>query len=314
MKRTIFCIIVSFAILVTAGRSNCYEKLDLMLDWFPNIDHLPIYVASEKKIFQRNGLKVNILSPSDTSDSIKLVATGKVDIAIAYEPQVIAAASRNIPVIVGARLIKHPLSTLLYMENSGIEVPSDLTGKTIGYTVPGMMDLLFKGFARENNIQNYKMVNVGFSIAQSLVSGKVDAVMGPFKNYDTVAMELKGYSPLFFSIEKWGIPDYDELVFITSRERDSNSRKKLKLFASSIEEATELIRKDPQECLECFLNANPGSSVELESRAFSRTVDLYADDLEIDTLKWQKFADFAYESGLTENIVNTKKIISNWSE
>ena len=50
-----------------------------MLDWFPNVDHLPIYVAREKGYFREAGIEVKILSPSDTSDALKLAVAGQVD-------------------------------------------------------------------------------------------------------------------------------------------------------------------------------------------------------------------------------------------
>lgn len=314
MKKTALVVFTVLVLLVSANRATCFERLDLMLDWFPNIDHLPVYIARDKGIFEEKGLKINILSPSETSDPIKLAATGKIDITIAYEPQVIIAASKGIPLTAGARLIRHPLSTLLYMENSGIEKPSDLEGKTIGYTVPGMMDLLFKAFAQKNGIEKFKMVNVGFSIVPSLVSGKVDAVMGPYKNYETVAMELEGYSTGFFPVEEWGIPDYDELVFITSRENSKKMRKELELFALSIEQAVHLIQEKPGTCLKTFLETIPERSRELESKAFYRTLDLYASDVRIDPEKWQKFADFSLNTGLIDEHVDTENLISNWRD
>jgi len=52
------------------------QKLTLMLDWFPNVDHLPIYVARQQGYFSEKGLEIKILSPSDTSDALKLAASG----------------------------------------------------------------------------------------------------------------------------------------------------------------------------------------------------------------------------------------------
>ena len=68
------------------------EKLTLMLDWFPNVDHLPIYVAQQRGYFSDQGLEIKILSPSETADSLKLAASGNVEISISYQPQAIIAA------------------------------------------------------------------------------------------------------------------------------------------------------------------------------------------------------------------------------
>ena len=85
-----------------------------------------------------------------------MAASGNVDIAVSYEPQTIIAAARGLDVTVFARLIEHPLTTLLFLKDRGIESPRDLTGKKIGYTVPGLMDVLLDAFARINHIKDYR--------------------------------------------------------------------------------------------------------------------------------------------------------------
>src|SRR6056297_597412 len=314
MKKTTVIMLAMTLLLTITTISNGDEKIDVMLDWFPNIDHLPLYVAQEKGFFQEKNLDVEILSPSETSDSLKLAAYGKVDIAVAYEPQIIAAASRGLPLTAGARLIKHPLSTLLFLENSGIQDPSDLEGKVIGYTVPGMMDILVEAFAKVNGINDLKLVNVGFSIVQSLTSGKVDAIMGPYKNYETVALAMEGYSPAYFPIEEYGIPDYDELVFITSSKNFENRKRSLGDFAGAIEKAVEYIRTDPEGSVDLFMKIISESSHELERKAFRKTIDLYAENGNLDHSEWQIFADFAKSSGIIDEPVNVTDIIRNWNE
>ena len=132
---------VAFFLLFTFSASAA-EKVTIMLDWFPNIDHLPLYVAQEEGFFRENGIDVKILSPSATTDALKLAASDNVDLAISYAPQAIMGASEGLKIRVAGRLVEHPLSVLLFLKTKGIEKPVDLEGKIIGYTVPGMMDIL----------------------------------------------------------------------------------------------------------------------------------------------------------------------------
>ena len=152
---------LAFSIMLTAAPAWSSEKLTLMLDWFPNIDHLPIYVARELGFFEKAGLEVEIISPSETADGLKLAAAGKVDLAVSYEPQTIIAASGGIDVRVVGSLINHPLTTLMFLKGKGIDNPADLSGKKIGYTVPGLMDIMLEAFATINGVKDYQPVNVG---------------------------------------------------------------------------------------------------------------------------------------------------------
>jgi len=295
--------------LLTSFTALAGQEIKVMLDWFPNIDHLPLYVAQQDGLFSEEGLDVTILTPSSTTDALKLVASNNVDIAVSYEPQVIIGASAGLPFRVVGRLVERPLSVLLFLEGKGIKKPEDLEGATVGYTVPGMMDVLMEAFAGINGIQEYTPVNVGFAIVQSLVSGKVDAVMGPYKNYETIELEEKGYKTGYFELGDWGIPDYDELVFISGKQVPEDKQSAIAGFIRAIDRAIARTRKDPRHALETYFSALPEAPRKMESKAFEITLPLYAHSQTCDTKKWQKFADFALRYGLIEKRVDVTTIL-----
>jgi len=289
--------------------SQAAQKLTLILDWFPNVDHLPIYVARQQGFFAEEGLDIEVISPSETSDGLKMAAAGKVDMAVSYEPQTIIAAARGLKVTVVGRLIEHPLTTLLFLEGKGIETPKDLTGKKIGYTVPGLMDVLLKAFARVNGIGDYTAINVGFAIVQSLTAGKVDAVMGPFKTYETVTLAHRGYGTGYFELEKWGIPDYDELIFIASQKTLEQNRTAMAAFRRAIDRAFRWVRQHPQKALSDYFKQVPQADRKTEIDAFNLTLPYYASDQRMNTDRWQKFADFALKYGLIDKKVDVRTIL-----
>ena len=285
------------------------EKLTLMLDWFPNIDHLPLYVAQQEGYFKEAGLTVKILSPSDTTDALKLAASNNVDLAVSYAPQAIMGASSDLPIKVVGRLVEHPLSVLLFMKGKGIQKPSDLKGKKIGYTVPGMMDILTEAFTKINGIESYVPINVGFAIVQSLTAGKVDAIMGPYKNYETIALEDKGYAAGYFELTQWGIPDYDELVFISGSKTLKQKPQAIRGFVHAVERAISKTRQNPEKALESYFKAVPEAPKGMETKAFAITLPLYASHQRLENQRWQKFADFALKYGLIEKKVDTKVLL-----
>ena len=76
MKRILLALIL-IASLAWSSPALAETPLTLMLDWFPNVDHLPIYVAQERGFFAKQGVSVKILNPSDTADALKLAAAGQ---------------------------------------------------------------------------------------------------------------------------------------------------------------------------------------------------------------------------------------------
>lgn len=298
-------------ILILTVPAQAVEQLTLMLDWFPNVDHVPLYVAKAQGLFADEGVDVEILSPSGTTDALKLAASGNVDLAIAYEPQVIMAAAEGLDITVVGRLVEHPLSVLLFLKGKGIEKPADLEGRTIGYTVPGMMDILTQAFAKKNGIRSYRLVNVGFAIVQSLVSGKVDAVMGPYRNYEVVELEEKGYDAGYFDLVQWGIPDYDELVVITGGKVLREKSAAVRGFVSALERSIASTVQDPAASLELYFTAVPEAPRDMETKAFAITLPLFARSQEHDAARWQAFADFAAAEGLIRKRVEVTKILGS---
>jgi putative hydroxymethylpyrimidine transport system substrate-binding protein len=289
------------------------QTLTLMLDWFPNVDHMPIYVAQQRGFFRAQGLSVAIINPSDTADALKLAAAGKIDLAVSYEPQTLMAAGRGIHLKVVGRLIGHPLTTLMYLKQSGITKPADLSGRTIGYTVPGLMDVLMDAFAKINGITDYRLVNVGFSIAPALSAGRVDAVMGPFKTYETVTMAAEGLKAGFFELEKWGIPYYDELIFICGPKTLADKRQPVQGFIQAVAQGIEVINTAPDAALADYFTALPDADRDVETAAFALTRPYYAKHQTCDPAAWRAFADFALAHGLIEGPVDIGALLPDLS-
>jgi putative hydroxymethylpyrimidine transport system substrate-binding protein len=288
------------------------EKLTLMLDWFPNVDHLPIYVARDLGYFADQKIQLDIIAPSETSDALKLAASGNMDIAVSYQPQTIIGADQGLEIKAIAPLVVHPLTTLLFLENKGIQTPSDLSGKKIGYTVPGLMDVMLEAFASINQIKDYTPVNVGFTILPALVSNQVDAVMGPFKTYETVGMAQHGYKALFFELEKYGIPDYEELIFVCGTRTLEKKSNAIHGFVTAIQKGLEYTKAHPKKALALYLSAVPQADKEIETLAFELTRPYFAGTQHHDPIKWQAFADFALEHGLIKHKITAKNLIHSW--
>ncbi|HZU61061.1 MAG TPA: ABC transporter substrate-binding protein, partial [Solirubrobacteraceae bacterium] len=106
MKRllTILALLLTPVPLAACGEKNetitgsaGKQPFTLLLDWFPNADHVGIYQALAKGYFAQAGLDVRVQVPANVADPLDLVAAGKVDAAISYEPEVLLARNRNLP-------------------------------------------------------------------------------------------------------------------------------------------------------------------------------------------------------------------------
>ena len=291
------------------------EKVTLLLDWAPNIDHAPLYVAQEHKIFDRHGLEVELLWGGDPDAPLKLVAAGKYPFAVSYQQSVtIARAGEEVlPVKSIGLLVEHPLNTISFLKKTGIKTPADFKGKKIGYTVAPLDVLLFNAIAANAGLSedDYELINVGTNIVAPMLSGQIDAVIGPFRNYEINLLKLEGADADYFALEKHGIPDYYELVVITNDAYLENHPGTAKKLMMAIQEAIKFTKEKPDDALHLFFKANPDASKELEELAFRDTLDVFATTQVQSAEKWDAFAKFALEKGLISKTVEAKDCFVN---
>ena len=200
--------------LRSAGRGG--RPVTLMLDWYPNSDHAGIYAALDRGDFAAQGLDVTIQTPSATTDQIPLVAAGKADFAVSYEPDLLIARGQAVPVQAVFAVVQVPLNSVIALTSSGITHPAQLQGRKVGTSgTPGdavFLDAVVR--ADGGDPTKAQSINVGLDLVQSLIGHQVDAIVGGYWNWEAVEIGQEGDPVTVMRLESWGVPTYDELVII----------------------------------------------------------------------------------------------------
>lgn len=306
--------IMTFSLALFCGltsKAAALDKVSCMLDWFPNPDHAPLYVASAKGFFEDAGLEVDIMVPADPNDPLKLVAAGKVNFAISYQPSVITACSEGLPVVSVGALVQHPLSSILYLKASGFKSPADLKGHRIGYSVEPLYRVLFQAVAEKAGLKetDYEIYRVGFNLAPSLLSGKVDAVVGAFRNYEAIQIELEGKEVGIFPLEDYGIPDFYELVIITHPREIETRPKRVQAFMTCMAKGISQTIGDPKDSLQIFLKLHPDLRDELNRRAFQATLPFFEGSPRQEASRWAEMQEFMLKRGLIKQATPVDEMI-----
>ena len=305
-KKTFIILIISFMSLTSAHTD---DKVTLLLDWFINPDHGPIIIANEKGIFRDAGLEIEIIPPANPADPPKLVAAGKADIAISYQPQLHMQVHEGLPVTRVGTLVATPLNCLLVLEDGPIKTLSDLKNKKIGYSISGMEQALLSAILKKAKVNKDEVeyVNVNWSLSPSLMSRQVDAVIGAYRNFELNQMKIEGVKGRCFYIEEEGVPPYDELIFIVNNKNINKDM--LTKFLDSIEKATQYIINHPDETWKIFSNYSKELNNELNEMAWYDTIPRFAlRPAALDKRRYTRFEDFLYEEGLIDKKYSFEKM------
>jgi putative hydroxymethylpyrimidine transport system substrate-binding protein len=312
MTRRLFAVLIaalSVALAQPAFAQN-RDKLTLLLDWFVNPDHAPILVAKERGIFTKHGLDIEIVEPSDPSAPPRLIAAGQGDIAISYQPSFTRAVKNGIPVIRAGTLIATPLNTLTVLADGPIKTLADLRGRTIGYSGSGIHDMMLKTMLKSVGMteKDVTLVNVNFSLSIALVSGRADAIIGGYRNFEATEIELAGKKPKMFFPEEHGVPAYDELIYIVKQDRFGDA--KFDRFMAAIEEATVVLLNDPQGTFQDAIKAYPKLNDELNRRAWRDTLPRFqASPKAVDPDRYIRVAEFMKAAGVIDKVEPVERYI-----
>jgi len=294
------------------------EQVDLMLDFFVNPDHAGIYTALENGHFEEAGLEVKPRVPSDPSAPIKLVAAGEADLAVSYEPEVLLARDRGLPVVAVAAIVAEPLTSLISLPDAGIADPADLRGKTVATAGIPYQDAFMGRILRDARVpeDEVEQVSVGLGLEQAVLSGKADAMLGGFRNIEGVSLEERGENPRVAPVDQLGIPTYDELVLVASEEAVEKDPEPIRLFIAALERGTLDAVDDPQAATEAILTAGDGLDPKLTEAEIEATLPLLAPQSKnpfgyMDELEWDEFAGFLADESFIEALPEPGEAFTN---
>jgi putative hydroxymethylpyrimidine transport system substrate-binding protein len=305
MNRRTFLLATAGAALAAAVplRAEAAEKFTLLLDWYVNPDHAPLVIAKEGGYFARAGLDVDMVVASDASAPAKLVAAGKADAAITYQPDLMLQIGAGLPLVRFGTLIETPLNCLIVLKDGPIKSLADLKGKTVGYSVAGFQDAYLSAILQTTGLTaaDVKTVNLNYNLIPPLISGQVDAIMDGYRNVELIQLGLQGHPAMAFYPEENGVPVYDELIYVSRAELKDDGR--LARFVHAVEEATIFLTNHPDEALAMFLKAHPDLDDEINHAQFAATLPRFAKRPgALDHGRYQRFAEFLKAKGLIETV------------
>jgi len=253
-----------------------------------------------KGYYAAAGLHVTPQVPSGTNDAVGLLAHGTGDIGISYEPDVLLARQQSIPIVATAAIVQQPLNCVLTLKSSGIARPKQLEGRLVGLsgTPDDYTDL--EAVVRDDHGEYSKVrtVVVNYDLLTALLSHKVDAIIGAYWTWEALQAQAEHMPVNVMRIDDYGVPSYDELVFVTGSSQLAHEPGVLRAFQQATFRGYAYAAAHPAEAATILLKV-PGvlsSSRALIQQSITLLAPLFKDAKgrygTMDERTWQAYADW----------------------
>jgi ABC-type nitrate/sulfonate/bicarbonate transport system substrate-binding protein len=192
------------------------QDASLVLDFTPNAIHSGIYSAISRQFDQGEGIKLHVIVPGATTDSIKLLETGRANFAILDIHDLAIARERHEDIVGIMAIVERPLAAVIAAPQ--IRNPRQLEGQKVGVTgVPSDTAVLRSIVAGAGgNPSKVKTVTIGFNAVPALLSHRVTAATA-FWNDEGVTIQRAHPGYHVFRVDQYGAPAYPELILCATR-------------------------------------------------------------------------------------------------
>jgi len=199
-----------------SGTDRPNAPATLILDFTPNAVHAGIYSAVARGYDDAEGVQLRVREPSSSPDSVKLLLSGRADLAVLDIHDLAIARARGRDIVGVLALVQRPLAAVLAAPD--VRSPRELEGRRVGVTGLPSDDAVLRSIVSGagGDPKRVRRVTIGFSAVSSLLARRVDAATA-FWNAEGVALRRRRRGVREFRVDDFGAPAYPELVLCATR-------------------------------------------------------------------------------------------------
>jgi putative hydroxymethylpyrimidine transport system substrate-binding protein len=241
------------------------------------------------------------------------VAAGKIDAAISYEPELLLARNKGLPLVSVAALVQEPLTSIVSLGSKHITTPAKLRGKIVGdagipYQHAYLTTILSHAGVPAKSV---KEINVGADLLPAMLSGKVDATLGAYWNVEAIQLQRSGHHPVALRMDQLGVPTYAELVVVVrKRFLDQTGASEVRRFLQATARGYARLSKRPQEGVDALVRASHGLDPALQLASVKATLPVFFPAGHgkpwgwQDRAAWDRYALWMKQHGLIHGVAN----------
>lgn len=282
------------------------DTIRLGLEWFLNPDHAPLLAAQEYGWFQEAGITLEIIEPEEHLDAVEAIEEGAMDIAITEPLHLVEDRAEGRPVVGFARFL-HTNGGVMYLRGRGIERPRDMAGVRVQYPgAPGpggkaIVTTMVEADGGTCDPDALTPVNNSFYHTDALAEDQADVATLVFYNFECIEAQHRGLDADFFALKDWGIPDFCQLVLITTPELFDARRDVLDRFVRVLRRGVDVLHQDPGTVRAIYFDRTDTHPDDpLTSDIFSATLPCFTYDFSMAPAYYDQLEAWMHRTGLID--------------
>jgi ABC-type nitrate/sulfonate/bicarbonate transport system substrate-binding protein len=238
------------------GEDRPGEEATLLLDFAPNAVHSGLYLATSRGYDVAEGVELKVRAPGQSTDALKLLESGRADMAILDIHDLGLARQEGHDVVGVMAFVQRPLAALLAQPS--IRSPRDLEGERVGVTgLPSDDAVLASIVAGDGGDPgSVRKTTIGFQAVKALLAGRVAGATA-FWNAEGVALERERPDMREFRVDDYGAPPYPELVLCVTRETLEDDVPMLRATIRALQRGYGEAQRDPESAVAALREAEP---------------------------------------------------------
>jgi NitT/TauT family transport system substrate-binding protein len=312
------------AAVLTCGSCQAFAqpaspaKASLRLDWKGGGQHAPFYLAKERGYYKDEGIDLDIISGSGSSDVAKQVGSKAVEFGVADALVLVQAAEQRVPLTAIAAYYQRTPIVVLSPRSKPVTDPRQLTrGVRLGSKKGSATFQGLTAFLAANDIpmENVTLVDIGFGV-QPLLVKQVDAMMG-FSMNEPIEADSAGLPVTTMAIADHGVDAYG-LMIVSNSDVIAKNPALVKGFLTATVRGLAAATKDPAAAVAAVTNAISESDAAREAKVLDRTLPYFqSDDKGANGVGWQSEGRWehtitiARKLGLIDHDLPARQLFSN---
>ncbi len=279
-------------------------KLQLAIEWFLNPDHLPFIVGIRQGIFEKYGLSLEIIEPTEHYDGLDELCQGNIQFAT------------NEPLHLIEQFDERFVTMGTYFETKGGVLLKQssyeklINGETITVTSPVSNEKtdtiayeIIRRFYANKGVaitrEQVRFVANGFEHLKYMKEG-ADAGWLYFYNFEGIEAKHEGMDVLFLDAHNVGFANFSALDIFTNRNWYEQNRQTCDAFVSAVRESIQWMQDNPEMAMQHYFAYTQEEQSALMDDILKATMECFNSDFESLASAQEPILDFFTDIGITQ--------------